>query len=62
MPGPGRAARVSPCSTVVGEVEDGPAEAFVRLVSGRLKAPYDKDVTVEGALTLNDLRRVFPGF
>ena len=41
---------------------NGPAEAFVRLVSGRLKAPYDKGVTVEGAITLDDLRRVFPGF
>jgi uncharacterized protein (TIGR03083 family) len=41
---------------------NGPAEAFVRLVSGRLKAPYDKDVTVEGSITLDDLRRVFPGF
>ncbi|OXM63214.1 maleylpyruvate isomerase family mycothiol-dependent enzyme [Amycolatopsis vastitatis] len=41
---------------------DGPAEAFVRLLSGRLKAPYDKGVTVEGDVTLDDLRRVFPGF
>jgi uncharacterized protein (TIGR03083 family) len=41
---------------------NGPAEAFVRLVSGRLKAPYDKGVTVEGTVTLDDLRRVFPGY
>jgi uncharacterized protein (TIGR03083 family) len=41
---------------------NGPAEAFVRLISGRLKAPYDKGVTVEGSATLDDLRRVFPGF
>jgi hypothetical protein len=41
---------------------DGPAEAFVRLVSGRLKAPHDKDVTVDGSVTLDDLRRVFPGY
>ncbi|MEV8615858.1 hypothetical protein AB0383_49595 [Amycolatopsis sp. NPDC051373] len=41
---------------------DGPAEAFIRLVSGRLKAPYDTGVTVDGALSLDDLRRVFPGF
>ena len=41
---------------------DGPQEAFVRLLSGRLKAPYDKDVTVKGEVTLDDLRRVFPGF
>jgi uncharacterized protein (TIGR03083 family) len=41
---------------------NGPAEAFVRLVSGRLKPPYDKNVTVEGNITIDDLRRVFPGF
>jgi uncharacterized protein (TIGR03083 family) len=41
---------------------NGPAEAFIRLVTGRLKAPYDKNVTVEGNITLDDLRRVFPGF
>jgi hypothetical protein len=40
----------------------GPAEAFVRLINGRLKAPYDNGVTVEGSITLDDLRRVFPGF
>ncbi|WP_372661431.1 maleylpyruvate isomerase family mycothiol-dependent enzyme [Amycolatopsis kentuckyensis] len=40
----------------------GPAEAFVRLLTGRLKAPYDQGVTVEGSVTLDDLRRVFPGF
>ncbi|GAA3526754.1 maleylpyruvate isomerase family mycothiol-dependent enzyme [Amycolatopsis ultiminotia] len=40
----------------------GPAEAFIRLVSGRLKAPYDNGITVEGGVTLDDLRRVFPGF
>jgi len=40
----------------------GSPEAFVRLVSGRLKAPYDQGVTVEGSVTLDDLRRVFPGF
>ena len=41
---------------------NGPAEAFVRLVSGRLKAPYDNGVTVDGSITLDDLRRVFPGY
>ncbi|VVJ22149.1 Uncharacterised protein [Amycolatopsis camponoti] len=40
----------------------GPAEALVRLISGRLKAPYDQGVTVEGSVSLDDLRRVFPGF
>ncbi|MBB4689271.1 maleylpyruvate isomerase family mycothiol-dependent enzyme [Amycolatopsis jiangsuensis] len=41
---------------------NGSAEAFVRLISGRLKAPYDNGVTLEGSITLDDLRRVFPGF
>ncbi len=41
---------------------NGPPEAFVRLISGRLKTPYDNGVTVEGSVTLDDLRRVFPGF
>jgi len=41
---------------------NGPAEAFVRLVSGRLKPPHDNSVTVEGNVTLDDLRRVFPGY
>jgi hypothetical protein len=31
-------------------------------MSGRLKAPYDNGVTVDGSITLDDLRRVFPGF
>lgn len=41
---------------------NGPPEALVRLISGRLKAPHDTGVTVEGAVTLDELRRVFPGF
>ncbi|MCT2587971.1 maleylpyruvate isomerase family mycothiol-dependent enzyme [Actinophytocola gossypii] len=41
---------------------NGPAEAFVRLINGRLKAPYDNGVTIDGSTTLDDLRRAFPGF
>ena len=65
---PGAGLVIDDAVTVVPRLEapsatfDGPAEAFVRLLSGRLKAPYDKDVTVEGDVTLDDLRRVFPGF
>jgi len=40
----------------------GPEGAVVRLLSGRLKAPYDQSVEVEGNVTLDDLRRVFPGY
>lgn len=40
----------------------GSPGAFVRLLNGRLKEPHTKGVTVEGNLTLDDLRRVFPGY
>jgi hypothetical protein len=65
---PGAGLVIDDAVTVVDHLESpsatfsGPAEAFVRLISGRLKAPYDKDVTVEGSVTLDELRRVFPGF
>jgi uncharacterized protein (TIGR03083 family) len=65
---PGAGLVIDDAATVVDHLEapsatfNGSQEAFVRLVSGRLKAPYVKDVTVEGSVTLDDLRRVFPGF
>jgi uncharacterized protein (TIGR03083 family) len=40
----------------------GAPGAAVRLLSGRLRAPYDSDVAVTGNVTLDDLRRVFPGY
>jgi uncharacterized protein (TIGR03083 family) len=41
----------------------GPLEAFVRLIGGRLKPAYTPaDVSVSGNVSLDDLRRVFPGF
>lgn len=40
-----------------------PAEAFARLTAGRLAPAHTPDgVSVSGALTLDDLRRLFPGF
>lgn len=40
-----------------------PAEAFIRLTAGRLKPGRPSaDVTPAGALTLDDLRRAFPGY
>jgi uncharacterized protein (TIGR03083 family) len=40
-----------------------PAEAWVRLVTGRLGRPFTPDsVRVTGPLTLDDLRAVFPGY
>lgn len=40
-----------------------PAEAWLRLVTGRLAPRHTPDaVTITGPLDLDDLRRVFPGF
>jgi uncharacterized protein (TIGR03083 family) len=65
---PGAGLAIDDAVTVVDHLEspsatfNGPPEAFVRLISGRLKAPYDKGVTIDGGITLDDLRRVFAGF
>jgi uncharacterized protein (TIGR03083 family) len=65
---PGAGLVIDDTVTVVNHIEspsatfNGPPEAFVRLISGRLKAPYDNGVTIDGSITLDDLRRVFPGF
>ncbi|MEV6872886.1 maleylpyruvate isomerase family mycothiol-dependent enzyme [Amycolatopsis sp. NPDC051128] len=65
---PGAGLVIDDAVTVVDHLEspsatfDGPVEAFIRLLSGRLKAPYDNGVTVDGGVTLDELRRVFPGF
>ena len=64
---PGAGLVIDNTVTVVNHLEspsatfNGPAEAFIRLVSGRLKPPHDNGVTVDGNVTLDDLRRVFPG-
>ena len=40
-----------------------PAEAFLRLIGGRLAAEHTPaSVTVEGDITLDDLRRTLPGY
>ena len=40
-----------------------PAESWLRLTTGRLSPETTSDaVTVSGSITLDDLRRVFPGF
>jgi uncharacterized protein (TIGR03083 family) len=48
-----------------GDTADGelriPAEAFVRLVYGRLDSAHMPPVELTGPVTLDDLRRVFPG-
>jgi uncharacterized protein (TIGR03083 family) len=46
-----------------GAVLVAPTEAWIRLATGRLRPEHTPaDVTVSGELTLDDLRRVFPGF
>jgi uncharacterized protein (TIGR03083 family) len=41
----------------------GPLEAAMRLITGRLRPEFTPpDVAVTGNVTLDDLRRVFPGF
>jgi uncharacterized protein (TIGR03083 family) len=49
-----------PAGTTVAIVA-GPTEALVRLVYGRNRREVD-DVTVTGAVTLEDLRALFPGY
>ncbi|WP_460468616.1 maleylpyruvate isomerase family mycothiol-dependent enzyme [Calidifontibacter terrae] len=42
---------------------EGPAEAALRLISGRLRSEYTPaEVSVTGNVTLDELRTVFPGF
>lgn len=41
---------------------DGPAEAVIRLLTGRLSPAYAAGVAVSGNVTLDELRTVFPGY
>jgi uncharacterized protein (TIGR03083 family) len=41
---------------------EGPGEAVVRLLTGRLGPDHATGITVTGNVTLNDLRNVFPGY
>lgn len=65
---PGGAVVVDDQVRVTAEVTDptatlaGPRGAAVRLLSGRLKEPYVGGVHVTGDVTLEELRRVFPGY
>lgn len=43
-------------------VFEGPAEAVVRLLSGRLRREHAAGVEVTGNVTLDELRAVFPGY
>ena len=65
---PGGGIEITDTVTVTGEPDtptakfDGPAEAVVRLLSGRLGAEYAAGVRVTGNVTLDELRKVFPGY
>lgn len=65
---PSGALEITDAVTVTGPVDDptatfeGPAEAVVRLLSGRLRPEHAADVTVTGNVTLDELRKVFPGY
>lgn len=65
---PGGGIRITDTVTVTGAIDDptatfdGPAEAVVRLLSGRLGATRAAGVTVTGNITVDDLRKVFPGY
>jgi uncharacterized protein (TIGR03083 family) len=65
---PGGGIEITDTVTVRGEVDDptarfeGPAEAVVRLLSGRLGAQHADGVRVTGNVTLDELRKVFPGY
>lgn len=65
---PGGGVLVDEGVTVVAEAADptatlvGAPGATVRLLTGRLRTPYDAAVSVSGNVSLDDLRRVFPGY
>ena len=57
------AVRLVPSADSATATFDGPPEAFIRLMGGRLTETYTPDaVSVVGNVSLEDLRRVFPGF
>jgi uncharacterized protein (TIGR03083 family) len=65
---PGGGIEITDAVTVTDALDDptatfeGPAEAVVRLLSGRLRAEHAAGVRVTGNVTLDELRKVFPGY
>ncbi|WP_297622368.1 maleylpyruvate isomerase family mycothiol-dependent enzyme [Nocardioides sp.] len=65
---PGGSIEITDTVTVTGVSDaptatfEGPTEAVVRLLSGRLSAEHAADVNVSGNVTLDQLRKVFPGY
>ena len=57
------AVRLAPTAESATATFDGPLESFVRLIGGRLTESHTPDsVSVAGNVSLDDLRRVFPGY
>jgi|SRR6478735_4657130 len=65
---PGGGIEITDAVSVTSEIADptatfdGAPEGVVRLLSGRLRAPYDAGVSVSGNVTLDELRKAFPGY
>ena len=65
---PGGAVEITDAVRVVGEAADptatftGPPGAAVRLLSGRLTPEHSEGVDVTGNVSLDELRKVFPGY
>jgi uncharacterized protein (TIGR03083 family) len=65
---PGAGLVVTDAVTVVGSVDDATATlagapgTVVRLISGRLTPEHSEGVEVTGEVSLDDLRKVFPGY
>jgi hypothetical protein len=65
---PGGGIVIESAVSVVPDLDDATATfrgapgAVVRLLSGRLRPEHADGVSVEGNVSLDDLRRVFPGF
>ncbi|MBZ5738905.1 maleylpyruvate isomerase family mycothiol-dependent enzyme [Nocardioides mangrovi] len=65
---PGAGIEIADAVTVVGSADapdatlTGPSGATVRLISGRLTPEHSDGVEVSGAVSLEDLRKVFPGY
>ncbi|WP_329000807.1 maleylpyruvate isomerase family mycothiol-dependent enzyme [Kribbella sp. NBC_00709] len=65
---PGGGIEITDTVTVTDTIDDptatfeGPAEAVVRLLTGRLGADHAAGVSVTGNVTLDQLRKVFPGY
>ncbi|TDW24461.1 maleylpyruvate isomerase family mycothiol-dependent enzyme [Kribbella kalugense] len=65
---PGGGIVITDAVTVTDPIDDptatfeGPAEAVIRLMTGRLRPDHAAGITITGNVTLEELRNVFPGY